>query len=175
MGWRRMEKQIGTRRNRLTQKARSITKHTGDSVPFIVHAKRMETYIATLSHKYGEDSSSQLELDSHAWTKAIGGMIITRTYVYGFGSQGPATTILNDAVTSELVVNLCIGFNIRLKEKVKNLSNDMSQMREQMTQHFGAMNEFIVSMKAMMIKRRSRKGHVSSSSLASDKFGIAGR
>ncbi|EOY01007.1 Uncharacterized protein TCM_010914 [Theobroma cacao] len=49
------------RQNHLTSKEGSIPKHIDSSVPFVVHAKRMEMYNSVLSQKYGKYSSSQLE------------------------------------------------------------------------------------------------------------------
>ncbi|EOY03271.1 Uncharacterized protein TCM_018065 [Theobroma cacao] len=122
----RQNKSRKARQNRLTPKEGSIPKHIGGSVPFVVHAKRMaielkrdvsflEVFNRTHKHlgghgdfidnkskstsKYGEDSSSQPEFDSHAWTEAIGGMETTRTHVYGFGTQVPAIALLTGHTT----------------------------------------------------------------------------
>ncbi|EOY08334.1 Uncharacterized protein TCM_022681 [Theobroma cacao] len=65
------DKSKKTRQNRLKAKEGSIPKHTGGSVPFVVHAKRMEMYNSVISQKYGEDSSSQPEFDLNAWIEAI--------------------------------------------------------------------------------------------------------
>ncbi|EOY00083.1 Uncharacterized protein TCM_009553 [Theobroma cacao] len=72
-----------------------------------------ETYTFALAQKYDEDSSSQLEFDSHAWIEGIGGMTTTRTHVYGFGSQRPTATILNDAATTESVASHNTSTDIR--------------------------------------------------------------
>ncbi|EOY16724.1 Uncharacterized protein TCM_035601 [Theobroma cacao] len=93
----------------------------------------MEMYNSVLSQKYGEDSSSQPEFDSNAWTEAIGGIKTARTHVYGFGTRVPATALLTGThsivATSEFA---CGPINsnatspvIALEEKVKNLLENL--------------------------------------------------
>ncbi|XP_021275913.1 uncharacterized protein LOC110410507 isoform X2 [Herrania umbratica] len=171
------------RQNRLTPKEGSIPKHTGGSVPFVVHAKRMEMYNSVLSQKYGEASSAQSEFDPHAWIEAIGGMETTCTHVYGFGTRVPVTALLNgtqsNAATSE---SACGPINanvtspaIALEEKVKNLSNNLDKIHEEIREEIKnamseSMSEFMACMEPMIVTNAiSKQGNAGTSSLNIDK------
>ncbi|EOY02984.1 Uncharacterized protein TCM_017376 [Theobroma cacao] len=125
---------------------------------------RMEMYNSVLSQKYGDDSSSQLEFNPHAWTEAIKGMETTRTHVYGFGSRVPATTFLtrthSNVATSK---STCGPINsnatspaIALEEKVKNLSKHLGKICEEIREEIKnamaeSMTEFMARMETMII------------------------
>ncbi|EOX94727.1 Uncharacterized protein TCM_004340 [Theobroma cacao] len=165
-------------RLRITPIRESIPKHTGDSVPFVVHAKRIEMYNSVLSQKYGENLSSQPEFDLNAWIEAIGGIETTRTHVYGFGTQVPATALLtgthSNVATSE---SACGAINsnatspaIALEEKVKNLSKNLGKIRYEIREEIKnamakSMSEFKARMETMiMTNALSKQGNVRPSS-----------
>ncbi|WRX26532.1 putative transposase [Theobroma cacao] len=170
------DKSRKARQNRLTAKKESIPKHTGGSIPFVVHAKRMEMYNFVLSQKYGEGSSSQPELYPNAWTEAIGGIETTRTHV--FGTQVPATALLtgthNNVATSESACGPMpentTSPATALEEKVENLSENLGKIREEICEEIKNamaenMSEFMAGMESViMTNALSKQGNAGPSS-----------
>ncbi|EOY26627.1 Uncharacterized protein TCM_028516 [Theobroma cacao] len=159
MGYRRMARQIEkSKAKSFTTKEGSILKHTGGSVPFVVHAKKMiiemkrdvsflEVFNRTHKHLGGhgdfidnKSKSTSLQFDPNAWTEAIEGIEITRTVVYRFGTRVPTTALLtrthNNVATFESTCGPMPSNTtspvIALEEKVENLSKNLGKIRDEL-------------------------------------------
>ncbi|XP_017982588.1 PREDICTED: uncharacterized protein LOC108663353 [Theobroma cacao] len=155
------------RQNRLTPKERSIPKHTGGSVPFVVYAKKMaiemkrnvsflevfnRTHKRMVGHgdfidnkskstsKYGEDSSFQPEFDPHAWIEATERMETTRTHVYGFGTWVPVTALLSGTQSNVVTSESTCG---PINSNATNLAIALEEKLKNLSKNLGKIREEI--------------------------------
>ncbi|EOY16593.1 Uncharacterized protein TCM_035414 [Theobroma cacao] len=147
-----------------------MNKHMADHSDFIDNKSKSTSKMFTfvLSQKYGEDSSSQLEFDPHAWTEAIGGMETTRTHIYGFGIRVPITALLSgtqsNTATSESargpINSNATSPVIALEEKVNNLSENLGTIHDEILGEIReeiknamvkSMSEFTADMETMIM------------------------